>query len=108
MYRLYGRHHRPATGRPDFPINPNYALDSTPFASIIDGMGDLPKAFSGVCDACGIDAAPCGATKAKQFAFALRSSPSGCAYVLAFAYAASLRSDRFGFEANDTKQFVSL
>ncbi|WP_456458920.1 hypothetical protein [Nitratifractor sp.] len=24
------------------------------------------------------------------------------------AFAASLRSDRFGFEANDTKQFVSL
>jgi len=25
-----------------------------------------------------------------------------------FAYAASLRSDRYGFEANDTKQFVSF
>jgi len=49
---------------------PNDALASTSSVPIIGDMGDSPKAFSGVCDACGIDAAPCGATKAKQFAFA--------------------------------------
>jgi len=61
-------------------LNPFYALASTSSASIIGGMGDRSE---------------CSTHPWVRLRFS-------------FASAASLRSDRFGFEANDTKQFVSF